>query len=260
MNPLLAAITLGLIQSAVAAKPNILLILADDQRFDTIHALGNPDLITPNKTSTMIPSASRSSSPAPASRKVTRPPSPISTTCFPPCANWSVPRGPTWWTVAASLLSSPAKDRAELYQQSPRQAALAWFDQARLGMFIHWGVWGKHHAAWAMFNQSAPQLRSQAGRLDPGGCRREFPRARQTDRRRRLSAAQYHHLSQAPPEGRRSGCHRAGQNRPLTGQGQTSGIARGLASPVAGVVTVTAVATTGSTSTLFTRIIATQTP
>lgn len=29
-------------------KPNILFIIADDQRFDTINALGNPDIITPN--------------------------------------------------------------------------------------------------------------------------------------------------------------------------------------------------------------------
>ena len=29
-------------------RPNVLLILTDDQRFDTIHALGNPDIITPN--------------------------------------------------------------------------------------------------------------------------------------------------------------------------------------------------------------------
>ena len=29
-------------------KPNVLLILTDDQRFDTIHALGNNEIITPN--------------------------------------------------------------------------------------------------------------------------------------------------------------------------------------------------------------------
>ena len=29
-------------------KPNVLFILTDDQRFNTIHALGNPDIITPN--------------------------------------------------------------------------------------------------------------------------------------------------------------------------------------------------------------------
>jgi arylsulfatase A-like enzyme len=33
---------------AAAPKPNLILINADDQRFDTIHALGNPDIRTPN--------------------------------------------------------------------------------------------------------------------------------------------------------------------------------------------------------------------
>lgn len=31
-----------------ASRPNLLFILADDQRFDTISALGNPDIVTPN--------------------------------------------------------------------------------------------------------------------------------------------------------------------------------------------------------------------
>ena len=35
------------------------------------------------------------------------------------------------------------------YKDSPRKASLAWFEDARLGMFIQWGVWGKYHAAWA---------------------------------------------------------------------------------------------------------------
>lgn len=34
--------------AAAPARPNIILIDADDQRFDTIHALGNPDIRTPN--------------------------------------------------------------------------------------------------------------------------------------------------------------------------------------------------------------------
>jgi alpha-L-fucosidase len=44
----------------------------------------------------------------------------------------------------------------EVYSKSPREASLAWFDQARLGMFIHWGVWGKYHRAWAMCNLRIP--------------------------------------------------------------------------------------------------------
>jgi hypothetical protein len=31
-----------------AGKPNILFIIADDQRWDTIRALGNPEISTPN--------------------------------------------------------------------------------------------------------------------------------------------------------------------------------------------------------------------
>ena len=45
---------------------------------------------------------------------------------------------------------------SDQYKKSPREAALAWFEDARLGMFIHWGVWGKYHAAWAMFNNRIP--------------------------------------------------------------------------------------------------------
>lgn len=32
----------------MAKKPNILFIVTDDQRFDTIHALGNNEIITLN--------------------------------------------------------------------------------------------------------------------------------------------------------------------------------------------------------------------
>ncbi len=45
---------------------------------------------------------------------------------------------------------------SKIYKKSPREASLAWFEDARLGMFIHWGVWGKYHAAWAMYNQRIP--------------------------------------------------------------------------------------------------------
>ena len=56
----------------------------------------------------------------------------------------------------AHTMPSFLRNYASLYKQSPRKAALAWFDDARLGLFVHWGVWGKHHAAWAMFNQRIP--------------------------------------------------------------------------------------------------------
>lgn len=37
-----------------------------------------------------------------------------------------------------------------------RQSSLQWFSDARLGMFIHWGVWGPKSAEWAMFNEKIP--------------------------------------------------------------------------------------------------------
>jgi len=45
---------------------------------------------------------------------------------------------------------------SKLYKQNPRAASLAWFEDARLGLFIHWGVWGKYNAAWAMYNSRIP--------------------------------------------------------------------------------------------------------
>lgn len=48
------------------------------------------------------------------------------------------------------------KKYKSIYLESPREASLAWFEDARLGMFIHWGVWGKYHAAWAMYNKRIP--------------------------------------------------------------------------------------------------------
>ncbi|HVY71483.1 MAG TPA: sulfatase-like hydrolase/transferase, partial [Verrucomicrobiae bacterium] len=44
----LVLIGLPLSGFAAAARPNILFLLSDDQRFDTIHALGNSTIQTPN--------------------------------------------------------------------------------------------------------------------------------------------------------------------------------------------------------------------
>jgi alpha-L-fucosidase len=57
------------------------------------------------------------------------------------------------------------------YKDSPRKAALDWFEDARLGMFIHWGVWGKYHAAWAMYNNQIPldEYRKTAREVDASG-------------------------------------------------------------------------------------------
>ncbi len=48
------------------------------------------------------------------------------------------------------------KKYKSLYVTSPQKASLAWFEDARLGMFIHWGVWGKYHEAWAMYSNRIP--------------------------------------------------------------------------------------------------------
>jgi alpha-L-fucosidase len=63
------------------------------------------------------------------------------------------------------------KNYADIYKKSPREASLAWFEDARLGMFIHWGVWGKYHAAWAMYNKVIPleQYQKDASEVDASG-------------------------------------------------------------------------------------------
>jgi alpha-L-fucosidase len=73
--------------------------------------------------------------------------------------------------IASAEIPYFLKDRAALYQKSPREAALAMFDEARLGMFIHWGVWGKHHAAWAMFSGKIPleTYQNEARTVDASG-------------------------------------------------------------------------------------------
>jgi alpha-L-fucosidase len=59
----------------------------------------------------------------------------------------------------------------ELHSKSPREASLAWFDQTRLGMFVHWGVWGKYHRAWAMFADRIPldEYQRAAREVDASG-------------------------------------------------------------------------------------------
>lgn len=48
------------------------------------------------------------------------------------------------------------KKYAKTYRENPRKASLAWFGDARMGMFIHWGVWGKYGAAWSMYSSRIP--------------------------------------------------------------------------------------------------------
>jgi alpha-L-fucosidase len=63
------------------------------------------------------------------------------------------------------------KNYADIYKKSPREASLAWFENARLGMFIHWGVWGKYHEAWAMYNKRIPldEYKKTAREVDASG-------------------------------------------------------------------------------------------
>jgi len=48
------------------------------------------------------------------------------------------------------------KKHVKTYRENPRAASLAWFEDARMGMFIHWGVWGKYHEAWSMYRKTIP--------------------------------------------------------------------------------------------------------
>src|SRR5262245_59251934 len=48
MFRIVAGLSLIVAANAHAAKPNVLILVSDDQRFDTIHALGNDRIHTPN--------------------------------------------------------------------------------------------------------------------------------------------------------------------------------------------------------------------
>lgn len=73
--------------------------------------------------------------------------------------------------AASDVIPYFLKNYPAEYKDSPRKAALAWFEDARLGMFIHWGVWGKYHAAWAMYNNRIPleEYRKTAREVDASG-------------------------------------------------------------------------------------------
>lgn len=63
------------------------------------------------------------------------------------------------------------RNYAEIYKKSPKEASLAWFEDARLGMFIHWGVWGKYHTSFAIYNQRIPleEYQKTAREVDASG-------------------------------------------------------------------------------------------
>ncbi|MBC8125671.1 MAG: alpha-L-fucosidase, partial [Gloeobacteraceae cyanobacterium ES-bin-144] len=55
--------------------------------------------------------------------------------------------------VVPSYLSS----QADLYARDPRAAALAWFKDARFGLFLHYGLYSiLGHGEWAMYHEKIP--------------------------------------------------------------------------------------------------------
>jgi len=55
------------------------------------------------------------------------------------------------------VVPSYLSDYRQLYAQNPRQAALAWFQEARFGLFMHYGLYsllGRHE--WVMFREAIP--------------------------------------------------------------------------------------------------------
>ena len=58
----------------------------------------------------------------------------------------------TWRSIPYYLKGYEAE-----YERSPKEAALAWFKDARFGLFIHWGpasLYGK--GEWVMYNETIP--------------------------------------------------------------------------------------------------------
>ena len=58
----------------------------------------------------------------------------------------------TWRTIPYFLKGYEAQ-----YEKSPKEAALAWFKDARFGLFVHWGpasLYGK--GEWVMYNEQIP--------------------------------------------------------------------------------------------------------
>ena len=58
----------------------------------------------------------------------------------------------TWRTIPYFLKGYEAQ-----YEKSPKEAALAWFKEARFGLFVHWGpasLYGK--GEWVMYNEQIP--------------------------------------------------------------------------------------------------------
>lgn len=55
------------------------------------------------------------------------------------------------------LPPSYLRDYKQLYSENPRKAALAWFKDAKFGMFIHYGLYSiLGHGTWALKNEKIP--------------------------------------------------------------------------------------------------------
>lgn len=58
---------------------------------------------------------------------------------------------------AAPPLPAYLRDHAELYRADPRAAALWWFQQARFGLFMHYGLYSLYgRGEWALFHDKIP--------------------------------------------------------------------------------------------------------
>jgi alpha-L-fucosidase len=57
----------------------------------------------------------------------------------------------------AALVPTYLHDHAKIYLENPKKAALEWFNQARFGMFIHYGLYsllGRHE--WVLYDEKIP--------------------------------------------------------------------------------------------------------
>jgi len=60
-------------------------------------------------------------------------------------------------TQPASDVPAHLQNHAELYARDPHAAALAWFREAGLGLFMHYGLYALHGKGdWGMYNQIMP--------------------------------------------------------------------------------------------------------
>ena len=65
--------------------------------------------------------------------------------------------GAKGWFAGKSSVPSYLADHRELYQTDPRQAARAWFGEARFGLFMHYGLYSiLGRGEWVMLRERIP--------------------------------------------------------------------------------------------------------